>query len=120
MKKIYALLICVLSVLLLAACSQVDLSNLTLPSGLIPSGETGYQTYPHRPTVENEIDEIDLVDTGSYTITFWHIWGQQKSAVLESMCDEFEQYMKDKFNIDVTVESTSQSNYNTLLEKTNI
>ena len=53
MKKIFALLTCVLSALLLVACSQADLSSLTLPSGLIQSGETGYQTYPHRPTVEN-------------------------------------------------------------------
>jgi multiple sugar transport system substrate-binding protein len=48
-------------------------------------------------------------------ITFWHIYGSSKTALLETLIGEFEDMYPN-----VTITHTSQSDYNTLREKINI
>lgn len=48
-------------------------------------------------------------------ITFWHIYGSTKTALLETLIAEFEAMYPN-----VTITHTSQSDYNTLREKINI
>ena len=48
-------------------------------------------------------------------ITFWHIYGSTKTALLETLIGEFEDMYPN-----VTITHTSQSDYNTLREKINI
>ena len=64
------------------------------------------------------IDGIELTEGDQYTLNFWHIWGAQKSAVLDELLLEFKNYMKDVYGVTVSITSTSQSNYATLLDKT--
>ena len=63
------------------------------------------------------IDQLELTEGDVYTINFWHIWGEAKSAVLNEILNEFKAYMLDTYGVTVTINATAQSNYNTLLEK---
>ena len=69
--------------------------------------------------IEDDLTIGELTAGDQISITFWHIWGKDKSAVLANMVEEFENYMLDKYGVEVTITSTSQSNYTTLLDKTN-
>jgi len=110
MKKLFGLLVLALITVALVGCSFI-------PTKANESSAKAKKTV--NQVEDNEIDEIDLYDSGEYTITFWTIWGQSKSAFLDEMITEFEQYMLDTYKITVNIEATSQSDYSTLLEKTN-
>lgn len=65
--------------------------------------------------------EIDLKSMAGEVIdlTFWHIFGETKETALKTQVAEFQNYMKDKYDISVTITPTSQSNYDTLLKNVN-
>lgn len=98
MKKFFGVLIACLSAFVLIACNDT----------LAPD-----------TTTQDNNSELEALAGSEINISFWHIWGASKSAVLDSMITEFEQMMSDKYEIDVNITSTSQSDYSTLLSKTN-
>ena len=103
MKKFLSVLTLCICALFLVGCSDVTTTTEATKE----------------QTTENKIDAVELTAGDSYDITFWHIWGKSKSEVLDAMITEFQAYMKDTYDVTVNIVSTSQSNYPTLLEKTN-
>ncbi|MBU0997576.1 MAG: extracellular solute-binding protein [Firmicutes bacterium] len=93
MKKILFALLTVLSVFLVIGCVQVQSETTT----------TSITTTTQLAELPNEEVEV----------TFWHIYGEGKSALLDQMIVEFEAMYPN-----VTITSTSQSDYDTL--RTNI
>ncbi|MBU1144510.1 MAG: extracellular solute-binding protein [Firmicutes bacterium] len=76
--------------------------------GCVPVGSTTTTTTATEQILEElPSDEVE--------ITFWHIYGEGKSALLDAMIAEFEAMYPN-----VTIVSTSQSDYNTLREKINL
>lgn len=63
--------------------------------------------------VEIVVNVLDELPTEVTTITFWHIYGQDKSELLDSMIAEFELLYPN-----IKVDSESQGNYSDLLAKT--
>lgn len=60
-----------------------------------------------------EVVVLDALPTDDIQITFWHIYGQGKSALLDQMIADFELLYPN-----ITVESVSQGSYADLLSKT--
>lgn len=82
----------------------------TTYSGQTPSTTT---ISPGTATTADQRVYLDLPDE-EVEINFWHIFGAGKSALLDELIDEFE-----KMYPNVTVVSTSQSNYPTLRDTIN-
>lgn len=66
-------------------------------------------------TTGGEMDLPTELPEDQITITFWHIYGEAKAALLASQIEDFEAMYPN-----VTVEATSQSDYDTLREKINM
>ncbi len=102
MKKILLSVIALVSVFVLVGCIDVATTTTYELTSSTTSG-TGTTT---KVVMEIPDDEV--------TILFWHIFGADKSALLDQMIAEFEAMYPN-----VTIESQSQSDYNTLREKIN-
>ena len=100
MKKIIALLVTLFVVFGFAGCIDVGTTELT--TGGTNTSQTTLDLAAELPDEEVEI-------------TFWHIYGQSKSALLDQLIAEFEAMYPN-----VTITSTSQSDYTTLLDKINL
>ena len=61
---------------------------------------------------DNGGDKID--PSKEVVVTFYHAMGAANQAVIQAIIDEFEIEMKKQYNVDVTVEQTSQGDYDTL------
>ncbi len=60
-----------------------------------------------------EVIVLDALPDEEITITFWHIYGQGKSALLDELILDFEELYPN-----ITVDSVSQGSYTDLLQKT--
>ncbi len=85
-------------------------TTTTTTSGTTVSGETTTTT----TTTTTPVVYEDLPDD-EVTITFWHIYGSGKTALLDELISQFEAMYPN-----VNIEHTSQSDYNTLREKINL
>lgn len=102
MKKILLSVFALLTVFVLTGCVEMATTTTTEATTTTTSG-TGTTTKVVMDLPDEEV-----------TILFWHIYGQGKSALLDKFIDEFEAMYPN-----VTIESQSQSDYNTLREKIN-
>ena len=102
MKKILLSVFALLSVFVLTGCIEMATTTTTEVTTTTTSG-TGTTTKVVMDLPDEEV-----------TILFWHIYGLDKSALLDQLIDEFEAMYPN-----VTIESQSQSDYNTLREKIN-
>ncbi len=128
MKKIITIVLSLLLSFALVGCAEgtITFNNNNTNSTTKDTGEKSttenVETTTETPRTKSPdaalIDQIELTEGDSYDINFWHIWGQQKSAVLDTMLAEFKAYMLDKYGVTVTINATAQSNYATLKEKT--
>lgn len=85
MKKFLTLLIVLVAALSVASCGQTG------------GGDDG------------------KIDTSKdVVVTFYHAMGADNQKVIQAIIDEFEVEMKKQYNVDVTVEQTSQGDYDTL------
>ena len=126
MKKIITIVLSLLLAFALVGCTDA-LSLINSSTDSTTTNGEGSTTKESVTTTEVPrttspeaalIDQLELTEGDSYDINFWHIWGQQKSAVLDTIIAEFTRYMLDKYGVTVTINATAQSNYSTLLEKT--
>ena len=63
----------------------------------------------------NNGGEIGGIDTSkNVTVTFYHAMGAANQAVIQSIIDDFQVDMKKQYGVNVTVEQTSQGDYDTL------
>jgi multiple sugar transport system substrate-binding protein len=107
MKKLTMLLVSALVFFGLAGCVQVvSVTTTEALTTTITDVLTGDETTTARPVVYGDLpdDEVE--------ITFWHIYGSGKTALLDQIIAEFEAMFPN-----VTIVSTSQSSYDTLREK---
>lgn len=88
-------------------------TTTTTTTGTTTSGTNTTTTTTTASTTTAQVVE-DLPDD-PITITFWHIYGQSKAALLDAKIAEFEAMYPN-----VTIESTSQSDYDTLRNKINL
>ncbi|MBN2504791.1 MAG: extracellular solute-binding protein [Bacilli bacterium] len=88
-------------------------STTTQSQGTTVSGQTTLPTTT-QPTTTTAKVVMDLPDD-EVEILFWHIYGQEKSALLDELIADFEAMYPN-----VTIVSTSQSDYDTLREKINL
>lgn len=102
MKKILIGVFTLLAVFVLTGCVKMATTTTTEPITTTTTGEG-----PVSKVVMDIPDE-------EVTILFWHIYGAGKTALLDKLIDEFEAMYPN-----VTIESQSQSDYNTLREKIN-
>lgn len=65
-------------------------------------------------TTTTTVEILDELPDEEVEVTFWHIYGQGKTELLDQMIADFEAMYPN-----VTITSTSQSDYNTLREKIN-
>lgn len=65
--------------------------------------------------VEHDVLTPDQIDKSKdVTISFYHAMGQANQAVITSISDKFTEAMKEQYGVNVVVEQTSSSDYNTL------
>ncbi|MFA5007125.1 MAG: extracellular solute-binding protein [Candidatus Izemoplasmatales bacterium] len=105
MKKVLLLLVAFVTVFSVIGCVEVVTTTTTAEittTDLI----TGTELTTTRPLVYQDLpdDEVEII--------FWHIYGQGKTALLDQIIAEFEAMFPN-----VTITSTSQTDYNTLREK---
>ena len=137
MKKILSIIVSMAIMFVLLGCDQIsnyisitqttdgsttaDNSTTTADNNSTTRQIITTEKEPETRTLSPEamlIDQLELTEGDVYTINFWHIWGEAKSAVLNEILNEFKAYMLDTYGVTVTINATAQSNYNTLLEKT--
>jgi len=102
MKKILLSVFALLTVFVLTGCVEIATTTTTEVTTTTTTG-TGTTTKVVMDLPDEEV-----------TILFWHIYGAGKTALLDRLIDEFEAMYPN-----VTIESQSQSDYNTLREKIN-
>lgn len=100
MKKFVALLVTFIVALAFAGCVNVGTTETTT------AGETQTTT---------TLQLADELPDEEVEITFWHIYGADKTALLDQLIGEFEAMYPN-----VTITDTSQTDYNTLREKINM
>ncbi len=103
MKKILLSIMALMVVFTLVGCVEMATTTTT---ELTTSTTTGVGTTT-KIIMDLPDDPVD--------ISFWHIYGADKSALLDQLIIEFEEMYPN-----VTITSTSQSDYNTLREKINL
>jgi len=103
MKKILLSVFALLTIFTLLGCVEIATTTTTGVTTTTTSG-TGTTT-----TVLMDIPDEEV------EINFWHIYGAGKTALLDQIIAEFEAMYPN-----VTITSTSQSDYNTLREKINL
>ncbi len=123
MKKILLGLIVVFTVFMVVGCVGVETTTTTTgitttTTQSTTTGEPGTtisgQTTDQVTTTTTAKTILDLPDE-EVTVVFWHIYGAGKSVLLDELIADFEAMYPN-----VTIESVSQSDYDTLREKINL
>ena len=103
MKKVFSLMIAFVASLVLVGCVNVTTTTT--------EATTTVTTTKKQADLSEMPESLPFDD--EVTVTFWHTYGQGKSALLDQLIAEFQELYPN-----VTIESTSQgSDYNSLREK---
>ncbi len=107
MKKIFALLIMGVFSLAMAGCVKIDENPYVVDCEQFPTHpECITDIDPDNPEGPGIVNVLDEFPTEPVTITFWHVYGEGKSALLNELIAEFEE-----LHPNVTIDSLSQGNY---------
>ena len=114
MKKVLSLFLVGSFALALAGCVQIDDTPEDVDCVLYPTHtdclEDVDPDLQEAPGIVNVLSELPNEDI---TITFWHVYGDAKGALLQNYIDEFEALYPN-----VTIDAESQSAYDDLRNKT--
>ena len=126
MKKFLSIVTTLLLALMLVGCgatTQAPAGTTKAPAGTTkaPAGTTAAPVTTTEAPLPYETEPlgIELTEGDSYSLAFWHTWGQAKQKALQDMVAEFEKWMLDTYGVTVEITDTSAGDYATLLEKTN-
>ena len=120
MKKVLLFILLGAFTLGLAGCVTIDEDPY----------EVDCEKYPTHPECLEDIDPnddeapglinvLDTIPTGeTIEITFWHVYGESKGALLEAQIAEFVQMMDDDYGATVVVEAVSQGDYTSIRSNT--
>ena len=126
MKKLVLLLVAVFTAFSVLGCIDIETTESTTQTTTVATTTaattteattSGDSTTTEATTTEATTTSLVVSDIPDeeVEITFWHIYGQGKTAVLDQLIAEFEAMYPN-----VTITATSQSDYNTLREKINM
>ena len=114
MKKILSLLLIGSFALGLSGCVRIDETPDELDCDLYPTHVDCLEDVdPDVQEAPGIINVLSALPAADITITFWHVYGDSKGAMLQNFIDEFEDIYPN-----VTVDATSQGGYDDLRSKT--
>jgi len=113
MKKILSLVLTSVFVLTLAGCVNISNPVEKVDCDLYPTHVDCLIADPNDPDAPGLINVLSTFPTEEITITFWHVYGQSKEALLLDYIAEFEALYPN-----VTIEASSQGGYDDLRNKT--
>lgn len=112
MKKLLSLSLMLLAVLTLAGCATKVAPKEEVDCDLYPNASQCRTVDPENPQ-PGIVEVLDALPDEEITIEFWHVYGQEKEALLLDYIYEFEQLYPN-----ITVNATSQGGYDDLRNKT--
>jgi len=114
MKKALSLLLAGTFALALSGCVKIDDTPEEVDCDLYPTHVDCLQDVdPDDPDAPGLINVLSELPTEDITITFWHVYGDSKGALLQNYIDEFEELYPN-----ITVDAESQGGYDDLRNKT--
>ncbi len=114
MKKILSLLLVGSFALALSGCVHIDDTPDEVDCELYPTHvDCLVDVDPDNPDAPGIVNVLAELPTEDITITFWHVYGDAKGALLQNYIDEFEVLYPN-----ITVDAESQGGYDDLRNKT--
>jgi multiple sugar transport system substrate-binding protein len=115
MKKALSLLLVGVFALGLSGCVNIDETpDEGVDCDLYPTHVDCLEDVdPDNPDAPGLVNVLDALPTEDLTITFWHVYGDSKGALLQNYIDEFELLYPN-----ITVDAESQGGYDDLRNKT--
>ncbi len=114
MKKALSLLVAGTFAFVLTGCVQIDDTPEAVDCDLYPTHVDCLQDVdPDDPEAPGLINVLSELPDEDITITFWHVYGDSKGALLQNYIDEFEELYPN-----ITVDAESQGGYDDLRNKT--
>jgi len=114
MKKALSLLLFGTFALALAGCVKIDDTPTEVDCELYPTHvDCLVDVDPDNPDAPGLVNVLSELPTEDITITFWHVYGDSKGALLQNYIDEFEELYPN-----ITVDAESQGGYDDLRNKT--
>ncbi len=114
MKKALSLLLIGTFALALSGCVQIEDTPDDIDCELYPTHVDCLEDIdPDNPDAPGLVNVLQDFPTEDITITFWHVYGDAKGALLQNYIDEFE-----ALHPNVTVDAESQGGYDDLRNKT--
>lgn len=113
MKKILSLSLVGLFVLALAGCVNIEDPKEEVDCELYPTHVDCIVVDPNDPDAPGLINVLDELPAEDITVTFWHVYGQSKEALLLDYIAEFEALYPN-----ITIDASSQGGYDDLRNKT--
>lgn len=115
MKKVLLFALLGVFTLGLAGCVTIDEDPYTVDCEQFPTHPDCLTDIdPDDPEGPGIINVLDTFPTEEITITFWHVYGEGKSALLDELIAEFEE-----LHPNVTIDSLSQGSYTDIRDFTN-
>ncbi len=112
MKKLLSLTLLLVSVVVLAGCATKTAPEEEIDCELYPNAIQCKVADPDNPQ-PGIVEVLDTLPAEDITIDFWHVYGQEKEALLLDYITEFEALYPN-----ITVNATSQGGYDDLRNKT--
>jgi multiple sugar transport system substrate-binding protein len=107
MKKVLTLVLMGAFTLAMSGCVKIDDTPYEVDCEQFPTHpDCITDINPDNPEGPGLVNVLDEFPTEDVTITFWHVYGASKSALLDEMIAEFEE-----LHPNVTIDSLSQGNY---------
>ncbi|MCD6482364.1 MAG: extracellular solute-binding protein [Candidatus Izimaplasma sp.] len=114
MKKALSLLLFGTFALALSGCVKIDDTPTEVDCELYPTHvDCLVDVDPDNPDAPGLVNVLSELPTEDITITFWHVYGDSKGALLQNYIDEFEELYPN-----ITVDAESQGGYDDLRNKT--
>lgn len=113
MKKILSLVLVGMFVLGLAGCVNIEDPVEEVDCDLYPTHVDCLVNDPDDPDAPGLINVLGTLPTEEITVTFWHVYGQSKEALLLDYIAEFEALYPN-----ITIDASSQGGYDDLRNKT--
>ena len=112
MKKLLSLSLLLITVIALAGCATKTAPEPEVNCDDYPNASQCQVADPDNPQ-PGLVEVLDALPTEEITIDFWHVYGQEKEALLLDYIAEFEALYPN-----ITVNATSQGGYDDLRNKT--
>jgi multiple sugar transport system substrate-binding protein len=119
LKKVLSLLLVGTFALALTGCVTIDEDPYEVDCEQFPTHpECLDDIDPNSDEAPGIINVLETFPTDPIEITFWHVYGESKGALLDTQIQEFLTYMEDTYSADITIEAVSQGDYTSIRNNT--